>query len=130
MKTGLGIILVLLLAVAGVAQSETGVAPLHAIQGTWKKSQPAAELLGGTVSIDMAAKTFSFSWKNRGQLSYAISDVKEDNETGMPRYTLTLRGAAGTMTLTVLAFSESTVYIGQTPHAGIAIWGAYSRVNP
>ncbi len=130
MKTGLGVILVALLAVAAVAQTTVDTAPAHAIQGTWKKTKAVDGLLGGSMSIDMAAKTFSFAWKNRGQLTYSISDVKEDSETDMPRYTLTLKGNTGTMTVTVLAFSSSTIYIGQTPHAGIAIWGAYTRSQP
>lgn len=129
MKTVLGITLVLALAVSGLAQTQPDALaePAHPIESVWTKSQPVANLVGGTVSIDMVAKTFSFTWKNRGLVQYSISDVKEDSETGMPRYTLTLRGTAGIMTVTVLAFSPTTIYIGQTPLGGIAIWGAYTR---
>lgn len=130
MKTGFAIILVLLLVTSARAESETDPVPQHAIEGSWERAQPQGDLPGRLVSIDIMAKTISFSWKGQERLEYLISDITEDAEIGMPRYTLVLRGKAGKISLTILAFSESTLYLGQlVPRDGIAIWGTYSRVS-
>ena len=106
----------------------TAVAGIQ-LQGAWKKVQAQPLLAMGRISFDMTARTLSFGWQGKGDLSWEIVSVKADNDADMPRFTLGLSGAAGKMTITVLCFSENTIYVGQSPVGGISIWGAYNRAD-
>lgn len=112
-----------------VAATNAVAVPGARLQGDWKKVQAQPLLAMGRVAFDMTAKKLSFSWQGRGEVVWSIVAFAEDSEADMPRYTLTLTGPTGRMTVTVLCFSENTIYIGQAPSGGISIWGAYNRAN-
>ncbi len=54
----------------------------------------------------------------------SIVDVKADNKTSLPRFTLKLKGRVGTFEITVVRLSATKIYIGGGKR-GWKIWGAY-----
>ena len=117
----------IMLVVPAVSQSGSGQ-DRHPVNGVWKSMRERPALVGGTIRFDVINKTASFTWQGRGQLTYAIASVDYDDKVGARRYFLVLRGAAGTLDLTVIIHSDSTIYIGQgDTRSGIVLWGAYTR---
>jgi len=119
-----------MLTLAAFVFSMQGAEPArHPVEGVWKSMRAIPALVNGTVRFDIVNKSASFTWQGRGQLVYSIEAVDVDTNFGMTRYTLSLFGPTGAMDIAVLVASDTTIYIGQTPRSGIAIWGAYTRQN-
>lgn len=118
-------ILCCLAAPAFAQTSSTNTVAGSEIAGAWTKVQKNNAMGDNTLSIDLAARTVSFSYQGHGALSIAWTDLAVDTKADMPRVTLTLGGAWAGQKLVILAFSDTQIYVGSL--GKLQIWGAYRK---